>query len=110
MADSDLLENSSQLVTLKKVLAKEFGISEAILLEKVEFYEEKEANKVNKTLAIAQVTLDKLDAILAADGIPEPSDEDYSAWLDTAIETSYNEYQSNGRFEQTENASEETIS
>lgn len=102
MADSDLLGDDSALQTLKKVLKKEFGVETSALLEKVETYENKAANTTAVSLTLATATVEKLKAIVAADGLADSADTatiaNFAEWFDGQIEDIYNQYLSDGRF------------
>ncbi len=102
MADSDLLGDDSALQTLKKVLKKEFGVETSALLEKVETYENKAANTTAVSLTLATATVDKLKAIVAADGLADSADTatiaNFAEWFDGQIEDIYNQYLSDGKF------------
>ena len=106
--DSDILNDAAQLNTIKKVLAREFGVTTAALLAKVEEYEDKAANTDEVTLTMAESTLAKMLQILQADGSSSETLQatEFAEWLDDKIEAEYSSYAADGRFDNTESEPE----
>lgn len=106
MSDSTLLQDSTQLTELKKVLASDFGVSLENLITAVQEEEARQSERVGLSLNVPLISKTRLDEILTADSIPV-SDEAYSDWLEDAIDNTYEEYLSDGKFDSEDDTSEE---
>lgn len=90
---------------LKNVLQKEYGIDLESLQSKIAEYEDKEENRAEKTITIANANLEKLNKILQCDGIigndTTATEVDISKWVDSTIEDTYEDYDASQRFNET---------
>lgn len=106
MSDSTLLQDSTQLTNLKKVLASDFGVSLENLITAVQEEESRQSERENLTLNVPKISKTRLNEILTADGIT-PTATAYSDWLEEAVDDAYEEYLSDGKFDSEDDGSSE---
>ena len=100
MAEENLVNSIDEV--LKAVLKKEYGLDISEVDQKISEYKDKQNNRTDKTLSVANATWQKLYEILISDGViaeGEATEAQIAEWLDIQIEDVYEDYSNTGRFD-----------